>query len=163
MWPSLGSTPSSFENAGYLYVFDLASAANQAHYHASRRTRPDHETLGQRQQERHRLDIAPDGKRAVFAARGDVFTVPAKEGAPAISPTPPAFARKGSPGLPTGAGSPSFPTAPARKSSTSLLRMAWAILTWDTDVAERIRASTKRRTRTPPPSRGCPSERARQR
>ncbi len=26
------------------------------------------------------FDIAPDGKRAVFAARGDVFTVPAKEG-----------------------------------------------------------------------------------
>ena len=27
------------------------------------------------------FDIAPDGKRAVFAARGDVFTVPAKDGA----------------------------------------------------------------------------------
>jgi tricorn protease len=26
------------------------------------------------------FDIAPDGKRAVFSARGDVFTVPAKEG-----------------------------------------------------------------------------------
>ncbi len=26
------------------------------------------------------FDLAPDGKRAVFAARGDVFTVPAKEG-----------------------------------------------------------------------------------
>jgi len=26
------------------------------------------------------FDIAPDGKRAVIAARGDVFTVPAKEG-----------------------------------------------------------------------------------
>ncbi len=26
------------------------------------------------------FDIAPDGKRAVFAARGEVFTVPAKEG-----------------------------------------------------------------------------------
>jgi len=26
------------------------------------------------------FDIAPDGKRAVFAARGEVFTVPAKDG-----------------------------------------------------------------------------------
>ncbi len=26
------------------------------------------------------FDLSPDGKRAVFGARGDVFTVPAKEG-----------------------------------------------------------------------------------
>jgi tricorn protease len=81
MWPSLGPDSIIFENAGYLYTFDLNSK---------------HETKltilvpGERDQTMKRwanvsknitdFDISPDGKRAVFAARGDVFTVPAKEG-----------------------------------------------------------------------------------
>jgi tricorn protease len=80
-WPSLGPNAIVFENGGYLHVFDVKS-------HQERKL-----TVflpGDNQQARSHwvnvsklitdLDIAPDGKRAVFAARGDVFTVPAKEG-----------------------------------------------------------------------------------
>jgi tricorn protease len=81
MWPSLGPDAIIFENGGYLYTFDL-----QSH-------QPKKLTVyvnGERDQlMKHWVnarphitdfDIAPDGKRAVFAARGEVFTVPAKDG-----------------------------------------------------------------------------------
>ncbi len=81
MWPSLGPDAIIFENAGYLYTFDFESK------------QPKKLTInlpGERDQTMKHwvnaaknvtdFDIAPDGKRAVFAARGDVFTVPAKEG-----------------------------------------------------------------------------------
>jgi tricorn protease len=81
MWPSLGPDAIVFENAGYLYRFDFASKEatkltisvpgevdeTMPHWASVSRLITD-------------FDIAPDGKRAVFAARGDVFTVPAKEG-----------------------------------------------------------------------------------
>lgn len=81
MWPSLGPDAIVFENAGYLYTFDFASKQAQKltiyvpgetgetlkHWASVSRLITD-------------FDISPDGKRAVFAARGDVFTVPAKEG-----------------------------------------------------------------------------------
>ena len=81
MWPSLGPDAIIFENGGYLYTFDFESK------------QPKKLTVyvpGERDQTMKHwvnaaknvtdFDIAPDGKRAVFAARGDVFTVPAKEG-----------------------------------------------------------------------------------
>ena len=82
MWPSLGDTAIIFENGGYLYLFDLATRKpfkltitlpgerdlTMKHWASVSKNITD-------------FDIAPDGKRAVFAARGDVFTVPAKEGA----------------------------------------------------------------------------------
>src|SRR5271157_5890702 len=86
MWPSMGSDAIIFENGGYLYTFDLQSGNVQTQ-------QPKKLTVyvnGERDQtmkhwvnaSRHitDFDIAPDGKRAVFAARGEVFTVPAKEG-----------------------------------------------------------------------------------
>jgi tricorn protease len=82
MWPSLGDAAIIFENGGYLYVLDLATRKatkltimlpgerdlTMKHWASVSKNITD-------------FDIAPDGKRAVFAARGDVFTVPAKEGA----------------------------------------------------------------------------------
>src|SRR3989441_1243084 len=81
MWPSLGPDAIVFENAGYLYAFDFQSK------------QPKKLALsvpGERDQSMKHwtsvsknitdFDISPDGKRAVFSARGDVFTVPAKEG-----------------------------------------------------------------------------------
>jgi len=82
MWPSLGDSSIIFENGGYLYLFDLAARKStkltitlagerdltMKHWASTSKLITD-------------FDIAPDGKRAVFAARGDVFTVPAKEGA----------------------------------------------------------------------------------
>jgi len=82
MWPSLGDKAIIFENGGYLYLFDLAS-------HKSTKltiTLPGERDLTMKHWANVSklitdFDIAPDGKRAVFAARGDIFTVPAKDGA----------------------------------------------------------------------------------
>jgi tricorn protease len=81
MWPSLGPDAIIFENAGYLYTFDFDSKQPK---------KLSVSLPGERDQTMKHwvnaaknvtdFDIAPDGKRAVFAARGDVFTVPAKEG-----------------------------------------------------------------------------------
>ncbi len=81
MWPSLGPDAIVFENAGYLYTFDLATKQTK---------KLTIYLPGERDQTmKHWVstsahitdsDISPDGKRAVFAARGEVFTVPAKEG-----------------------------------------------------------------------------------
>jgi len=81
MWPSLGPDAIIFENGGFLYTFDFETR------------QPKKLTIyvsGERDQamkhwvnaSRHvtDFDIAPDGKRAVIAARGEVFTVPAKDG-----------------------------------------------------------------------------------
>lgn len=82
MWPSLGDSSIIFENGGYLYLFDLTS-------HQPTKlsiTLPGERDLAMKHWTSVSklitdFDIAPDGKRAAFAARGDVFTVPAKEGA----------------------------------------------------------------------------------
>ncbi|MFZ0760596.1 MAG: S41 family peptidase [Candidatus Sulfotelmatobacter sp.] len=81
-WPSLGASAIIFENGGYLYVFDLATRQPTK----LTITLPGEEDLTMKHWESVSklitdFDIAPDGKRAVFAARGDVYTVPAKEGA----------------------------------------------------------------------------------
>ena len=81
MWPSLGDSSIIFQNGGYLYLFDLAS--RQATKLTITLPGEEDETLKHWEsvtKEITDFDIAPDGKRAVFAARGDVFTVPAKEG-----------------------------------------------------------------------------------
>jgi len=81
MWPSLGPDAIIFENGGYLYTFDLQTRqpkkltiyVSGEHDQAMKHwVSASHQITD--------LDIAPDGKRAVFAARGDVFTVPAKDG-----------------------------------------------------------------------------------
>ncbi len=81
MWPSLGPDSIIFENGGYLYSFDLDSKQPKKlaislpgdrdqimkHWSSAAKNITD-------------FDISPEGKRAVFGARGEVFTVPAKEG-----------------------------------------------------------------------------------
>jgi tricorn protease len=81
MWPSLGSDAIIFENSGYLYRFDLQTKQS---------TKLVIFVNGDRDEAMKRwvnaskhvtdFDIAPDGKRAAIAARGEVFAVPAKEG-----------------------------------------------------------------------------------
>jgi len=81
MWPSPGPDAIVFENGGYLYTFDFQSKQPKKLSISLPADRP--QTL-KRWDSVGRLindfDIAPDGKRAVFSARGDVFTAPAKEG-----------------------------------------------------------------------------------
>ena len=80
-FPSLGDDAIVFENGGYIYRFDLKT--QQAH----KIPITIQEDLavargGLREVGKEVVDfgIAPDGSRAVFGARGDVFTVPAKHG-----------------------------------------------------------------------------------
>jgi tricorn protease len=81
MWPSLGPDAIIFENAGYLYTYDFQSKQPKK----LTIYLPGDRTMAMKHWDNVSklitdFDIAPDGKRAVFAARGDVFTVPAKEG-----------------------------------------------------------------------------------
>ncbi len=80
-FPSLGPTAVVFENGGFIYRFDLqtekavkvpiviaddqVSARGKVVNVGSRITN---------------WEISPDGKRALFGARGEIFTVPAKNG-----------------------------------------------------------------------------------
>lgn len=81
LWPSLGPDAIVFENGGYLHLFDLKTEKEQklAIYLPG-----DQELARKHWADVARLitsfDISPDGKRALLSARGDVFTVPAKEG-----------------------------------------------------------------------------------
>src|SRR5690242_17774310 len=81
MWPSPGPDAIVFENAGYLYTFDFQSKQPKKLSISLPADRPQTlkhwDSVGRLIND---FDIAPDGKRAVFAARGDVFTAPAKEG-----------------------------------------------------------------------------------
>ena len=81
MWPSLGPDAIIFENAGYLYTYDFQSKQPKKldiQLPADRQQAMRHwENVGKLVTD---FDIAPDGKRAVIAARGDVYSVPAKEG-----------------------------------------------------------------------------------
>jgi tricorn protease len=80
-WPSLGPDEIVFENGGFLYLFDLGTqqARKLTVYLPGDRelARPHWVNVSKLISD---LDVSPDGKRAVFGARGDVFTVPAKEG-----------------------------------------------------------------------------------
>ncbi len=80
-WPSLGNNGIVFQDGGSLYVIDLPSEK----IHKIEVTVPDD---GMRTRSRwvdankliKAYDLAPNGKRALFGARGDIFTVPEKYG-----------------------------------------------------------------------------------
>lgn len=81
MWPSLGPDSIVFENGGYLYTLDLQSkeARKLTIYLPGDRDRAMKHWASVNKNITD-FDISPEGKRAVFGARGDVFTVPAKDG-----------------------------------------------------------------------------------
>jgi len=80
-WPSLGPDSIVFENGGYLYVFDLKTekARKITVYLPGDRDLARKHWVNVAKDIAH-SDISPEGKRAVFTARGDIFTVPAKDG-----------------------------------------------------------------------------------
>ncbi len=80
-WASLGPDAIVFQNGGYLYVLDLPSEKLRKLDISI----PNDETLGMSRwvdasKEVKNFAIAPDGERAVFEARGDIFTVPKETG-----------------------------------------------------------------------------------
>ncbi len=81
-FPSLGDNAIVFENGGYIYRFDLTTEKAE-----KVSIQIEEDLLGGRGgiikvvDNISNYEISPDGKRALFGARGDVFTVPAKYGA----------------------------------------------------------------------------------
>jgi len=80
-FPSLGDSSIVFENGGYIYRFDLATEK-----YAKVPIEIQEDMNGGRggivkvNDNIMNYEISPDGKRALFGARGEVFTVPAKNG-----------------------------------------------------------------------------------
>jgi tricorn protease len=80
-WPSLGPEHIVYEQAGYLWVLDLKT--EQAKRISVQipddkvLVRPEFVSVKDHISE---YDLSPGGKRAVFAARGEIFTVPAEKG-----------------------------------------------------------------------------------
>lgn len=83
LWPSAGPTQIVYECGGYLYRYD--AARGESHRVPVTiggdlaATMPRMQELASKVQS---MDLSPSGKRAVLEARGDVFTVPAKDGEP---------------------------------------------------------------------------------
>lgn len=80
-FPSLGNDAIVFENGGYIYRFDLKSGKTTK----VPITVADDQVTGRGawtdvSKSVTNYEIAPDGRRALFGARGEVFTVPAKYG-----------------------------------------------------------------------------------
>ncbi|MFH1698983.1 MAG: S41 family peptidase [Candidatus Zixiibacteriota bacterium] len=80
-WPSLGSDAIAFENGGYIYLLELPAETIKkisiemiSDYNS---IRPEFISVDNSIND---FNISPDAKRAIFSARGDIFTVPAKEG-----------------------------------------------------------------------------------
>lgn len=80
-WPSLNGDQIVFQNGGWLYVYDTKT---------EKARKLDVQIDGDFDEARDHwdstaklidsMDISPDGKRAAFTARGDVYTVPAEHG-----------------------------------------------------------------------------------
>jgi tricorn protease len=80
-FPSLGDDAIVFENGGWLYRFDLASEKAVRVPVTLPNDRPwARGGIVPVDGDRTNYEIAPDGKRALVGARGEVFTVPAKHG-----------------------------------------------------------------------------------
>ena len=80
-FPSLGHEAIAFENGGFIYIYDLNKdtvTKVNVQIHDDR--------LGARKEIKNvqksvtNFEISPDGKRALFGARGEIFTVPVKHG-----------------------------------------------------------------------------------
>jgi len=80
-FPSLGNNAIVFENGGYIYYFDLSTqtAEKISVTIANDFTSARNETKDASKYI-NSMAISPHGKRVVFGARGDIFTVPVKSG-----------------------------------------------------------------------------------
>ena len=80
-FPSLGDKAIVFENGGFLFRFDLETEeAVKVPIEIREDLAVGRARLLDVSKSTTSVDIAPDGSRALFGARGDVFTVPVKHG-----------------------------------------------------------------------------------
>ena len=80
-FPALGGDFITFENGGHIYVMDLATEKyEKINIEVAEDFQLVRESFLNVKDNIASYSIAPDAKRAVFSARGDVFTVPAEKG-----------------------------------------------------------------------------------
>lgn len=80
-FPSLGDTAIVFENGGHLYRYDLDTGkAVRVPVEIREDFASGRGSLKDVSKETGGYDVSPDGNRMVVSARGDLFTVPAKNG-----------------------------------------------------------------------------------
>ncbi len=81
LWPSAGKDAIVFENGGYIYRFDPVKETSIRVPIEVRGDRPYTLPVYKKVAGRvESFDLSPHGERAVIGARGDIFTVPAKNG-----------------------------------------------------------------------------------
>ncbi|MGA9365216.1 MAG: PDZ domain-containing protein [Bacteroidota bacterium] len=81
-FPTLGDSAIVFENGGFIYRFDLATEKSEkVPIEIQEDMNGGRGGIIKASENIANYEISPDGKRALFGARGDVFTVPAKNGA----------------------------------------------------------------------------------
>lgn len=82
-FPSIGKDAVVFENAGYIWRFDIASGqATPVPIEIKEDFASGRGALVDGSKQIQGVSTAPDGQRVVVVARGDVYSVPAKDGAP---------------------------------------------------------------------------------
>ena len=80
-FPSIGDKAIVFENGGYIYTYDLAAKkAEKVSISLNEDFVVGRGGLQNVDDKVTNYEISPDGNRALFGARGDIFTVPAKYG-----------------------------------------------------------------------------------
>ncbi|MCX6553166.1 MAG: protease, partial [Acidobacteria bacterium] len=80
-FPSMGDAAIVFENGGWIYKLDLATdKVEKVPVAIAEDFDRGRESIVDVSRAITNYEIAPDGSRALFGARGDVFTVPAKYG-----------------------------------------------------------------------------------
>ena len=80
-FPSLGPKAIVFENGGYIYRFDLEKEKTEKVPIIVSGDMPSSRSRITKVSDRiSNYEISPDGNRALFGARGEIFTVPAKHG-----------------------------------------------------------------------------------
>jgi tricorn protease len=82
-FPSIGKESIVFEQAGYIWRFDLKSnAATPVPIDVKEDLATGRSALVDAAKHIESINLAPDGERTAVVARGDVFSVPAKNGTP---------------------------------------------------------------------------------
>lgn len=80
-FPSLGPDNITFENGGYIYLLDpTIDHAEKVNIEIAEDFPGLREKIINVDKKITNFEISPDGKRALFGARGDVYTVPAHKG-----------------------------------------------------------------------------------
>lgn len=80
-YPSLSKDVIAFENGGFIYLYDLKTKKQEKlNITISNDKITSRNKYVDASKTISSFDLAPDGSRVTFSARGDVFTLPAKEG-----------------------------------------------------------------------------------